>query len=66
MNRPLPSLTIEKERKLLQELGALRSIFYCICTLSGCDSGNRTRNIAVYTWRLSLLSYGSYFRNLYR
>ncbi len=35
------------------------SIFFC--TVSGCDGGNRTRNIAVvltvYTWRFSLLSY---------
>jgi hypothetical protein len=31
---------------------------YCFhCTVSGCDGGNRTRNIAVYTWRLSTLSY---------
>jgi hypothetical protein len=36
--------------------GTPRSICYFICTLSGCGSGNRTRNIAVYTWRL--LSYG--------
>ncbi len=38
--------------------GAPRSISYFIYTLSGCDGENRTRNIAVYTWRLSLLSYG--------
>jgi hypothetical protein len=31
---------------------------YCFhCTVSGCDGGNRTRNIAVYTWCLSTLSY---------
>ncbi len=32
------------------------SIFFC--TVSGCDGGNRTRNIAVHTWCFSLLSYG--------
>ncbi len=37
-------------------LGALR--IYFIGTSSGSDGGNRTRYIAVYTWRLSLLSYG--------
>ncbi len=34
-----------------------RAFFYFICTVSGCDGGNRTRNIAVYTWRFSPLSY---------
>jgi hypothetical protein len=34
--------------------------FYFLCTVSGCDGGNRTRNIAVYTWRFSLLSYDSH------
>jgi hypothetical protein len=28
-----------------------RAFFYFLCTVSGCDGGNRTRNIAVYTWR---------------
>ncbi len=37
--------------------GAPRSIFYFSCTLSRSDGGNRTRNIAVHTWLLSLLSY---------
>jgi hypothetical protein len=40
-------------------------IFFCskepfllfFCTVFGCGSGNRTRSIAVYTWRFSLLSY---------
>ncbi len=45
-----------------------RAFFYFLCTVSGCDGGNRTRNIAVYTWRFSLLSYGrhllSYGRHL--
>ncbi len=35
-----------------------RAFLYFLCTVSGCDEGNRTRNIAVYTWRFSLLSYG--------
>jgi hypothetical protein len=35
----------------------VRAFFYFLCTVSGCDGGNRTRNIAVYTWRFSLLSY---------
>jgi hypothetical protein len=34
-----------------------RAFFYFLCTVSGCDSRNRTRNIAVYTWHFSLLSY---------
>ncbi len=34
-----------------------RAFFYFLCTVSGCDGGNRTRNIAVYTWRFSPLSY---------
>jgi hypothetical protein len=33
-----------------------RAFFYFLCTVIGCDGGNRTRNIAVYTWR-SPLSY---------
>ncbi len=37
---------------------ALQSIFlYFLCTVSGCDGGNRTRIIAVCIWRFSLLSY---------
>jgi hypothetical protein len=28
-----------------------RAFFYFLCTVSGCDGGNQTRNIAVYTWR---------------
>ncbi len=36
---------------------APKGIFYALCTVSGCDGRNRTRNIAVITWRLSLLSY---------
>jgi hypothetical protein len=37
---------------------APKSIFLVfLCTVSGRDGGNRTRNIAVYTWRFSLLSY---------
>ncbi len=28
-----------------------RAFLYFLCTVSGCDGGNRTRNIAVYTWR---------------
>jgi hypothetical protein len=35
-----------------------RAFFYFLCTVSGCDGGNRTLNIAVYTWRFSPLSYG--------
>ncbi len=35
-----------------------RAFFYFLCTVSGYDVGNRTRNIAVYTWRFSPLSYG--------
>ncbi len=38
-------------------VGAPKSIFYFIATVSGCDCGNRTRNIAVNTWRLKPLSY---------
>ncbi len=34
-----------------------RAFFYFICTVSRCDGRNRTRNIAVYTWRFSPLSY---------
>jgi hypothetical protein len=34
-----------------------RAFFYFLCTVSGCDGGNRIHNIAVYTWRFSLLSY---------
>jgi hypothetical protein len=34
-----------------------RAFFYFLCTVSGCDSGNWTHNIAVYTWRFSPLSY---------
>ncbi len=34
-----------------------RAFFYFLCTVSGCDGGNRTRNIAVFTWRFSPLSY---------
>jgi hypothetical protein len=34
-----------------------RAFFYFLSTVSGCDGGNRTRNIAVYTWRISLRSY---------
>jgi hypothetical protein len=33
-------------------------ILYFFCAVSGCDGGNRTRNIAVDAWRFSLLSYG--------
>ncbi len=36
---------------------APKSILYFIYTLSGCDGGNRTRIIAVHTWRFSPLSY---------
>ncbi len=42
---------------LLFFFGALKSIFYFHWTVSWCDGRNRTRNIAVYTWRFSLLSY---------
>jgi hypothetical protein len=31
-----------------------KSILYFLCTVSGCDGGNRTRNIAVYTWRFHI------------
>jgi hypothetical protein len=34
--------------------------FYFPCTVTGCDGGNRIRNIVVYTWRFSPLSYGRY------
>jgi hypothetical protein len=34
-----------------------RAFFYFLCTVSGCDGGNRIRNIAMYTWRFSPLSY---------
>ncbi len=35
-----------------------KSIFLVfLCTVSGRDGGNRTRNITAYTWRFSLLSY---------
>ncbi len=37
---------------------APKGIFYVLCTVSGCDRGNRTRNVAAYTWCLSLMSYG--------
>jgi hypothetical protein len=37
--------------------GAPKSISYFIATVSECDGGNRTRNIAVFTWRLKPLSY---------
>jgi hypothetical protein len=37
--------------------GAPKSIYWCNSTASRRDGGNRTRNIAVYTWRLSTLSY---------
>ncbi len=30
---------------------------FLFCTVSGCDGGNRTRSIAMCTWRFSLLSY---------
>jgi hypothetical protein len=36
--------------------GAPKSFYCCNSTVSGCDGGNRTRNIAVYTWRFSTLS----------
>ncbi len=38
-------------------LGAPKSIYYCSSPVSGCDSGNRTQNIAMYTWRFSALNY---------
>ncbi len=31
-----------------------RTFFYFPCTVSGCDGGNRTRNIVVYTWRSNI------------
>ncbi len=31
-----------------------RAFFDFICTVSGCDGGNRTRNIAVYIWRFHI------------
>jgi hypothetical protein len=34
------------------------AFYIFVCTVSDCDGGNRTRNIVVYTWRFSLLSYG--------
>ncbi len=37
----------------------LRSIFFFHCTVSR----NRTRNIAVYTWHFSLLSYDRHPNN---
>jgi hypothetical protein len=37
--------------------GAPNSIYCLTSTVSGRDGGNRTRNIAVYTWRFSTLSY---------
>jgi hypothetical protein len=37
--------------------GSPKSISYFIAIVSGCDGGNRTRNIAVNTWRLKPLSY---------
>ncbi len=33
-----------------------KSIYCFYSTVSGCDGGKRTRNIAVYTWRFSPLS----------
>ncbi len=39
-----------------------RAFLYFLCTVSGCDGGNRTHNIAVYAWRFSPLSYD---RHLY-
>jgi hypothetical protein len=30
-----------------------RAFFYFLCTVSGCDGRNQTRNIAVYTWRFA-------------
>ncbi len=34
-----------------------RAFFYFLCTVSRCDGRNRTRNIAVDTWRFIPLSY---------
>jgi hypothetical protein len=38
-------------------LGAPKSIYCCSSQVSGCDGGNRARNMAVYTWRFGTLSY---------
>ncbi len=38
-----------------------RAFFYFLCTVFGCDGGNRTRIIAVYTWRFN----GKTFQTLY-
>jgi hypothetical protein len=34
-----------------------RSFSILFCTVSGCEGGNRTHNLAVHTWRFRLLSY---------
>jgi hypothetical protein len=46
--------------------GAPRSISCFFCTLSGCDGGNRTRNIALAYWAtaITLLSYGRHLIEL--
>ncbi len=36
--------------------GALKSIYCCNSTVSGCDGRNQICNIAVYIWRFSTLS----------
>ncbi len=43
--------------RLLCFFVAPKGIFYVLCTVSGCDGGNRTRNVTAYTRSLSLLSY---------
>jgi hypothetical protein len=40
-----------------------RAFLYFICTISGCDGGNQTCNIAVYTCCLSLLSHDRHKEN---
>jgi hypothetical protein len=42
-----------------------RAFFYFPCTVSGCDDGNRTRNIAVYThWATAVLVFLSKTKGL--
>ncbi len=46
--------------------GAPKNLFYWFdSTISGCDGGYRTRNKAVYTWRLSPLSYNGQYCPIY-
>jgi hypothetical protein len=53
--RPLPTHSLAVKMFFSCFFGAPKSILlFFDSTVSGCDSGNRTRNIAVYTWRGAL------------